>query len=180
MKQTLRIRELINRLARMDAMQGWEGDLNPTQVAMLSYLKRANRFSRSPSHVADYLGITRGTTSQSLKSLSQKGYVEEHRSAADKRVIHFELTAKGQHAAETVSSVETALSHQSHHAQQQLEAQLETVLRTLLRANGGRAFGQCNSCRHHEAQQSGGFCTLLAVSLTPDEGDQICYEQEFA
>ncbi|MDG1431396.1 MAG: MarR family winged helix-turn-helix transcriptional regulator [Paracoccaceae bacterium] len=61
----------------------------------MDYLGQANRFSRSPSHVAEYLGTTRGTVSQSFKSLVQKGYVTEHRSKFDKRIISFELTASG-------------------------------------------------------------------------------------
>ncbi len=92
------IRGLITRLARIDAGEGWADDLNPAQRAALDYLGQANRFSRSPSHVAEYLGTTRGTMSQTLKVLVRKGYVTELRSEADKRTISYALTQAGRNA----------------------------------------------------------------------------------
>ena len=62
MKNDLKIREPITQLARLNATSTWKGDLNPAQKAVLEYLARASRFSRSPSQVAEYLGSTWGTT----------------------------------------------------------------------------------------------------------------------
>ena len=61
------IRFLLNRVDRVASAEDWSDDLNPTQMTILRYLDRANQFSRSPSNIADYLGTTRGTVSQSLK-----------------------------------------------------------------------------------------------------------------
>ncbi|MEP3347380.1 MAG: helix-turn-helix domain-containing protein [Litoreibacter sp.] len=71
-----------------------EHELNPTQDATLGYLVQANKFSRIPSQVAAYLGATRRTTSQTLKSLLRKGYVEKVRSTQDKRVISYDLSPR--------------------------------------------------------------------------------------
>lgn len=177
MKQDLRIRELINRLARLDTMQGWQGDLNPTQSAVLDYLTRANRFSRSPSQVADYLGTTRGTISQSLKSLGQKSYVVEKRSDADKRTISFELTAKGLAAAVAPNLMADAVSNMDETSSDALVASLEAILRPLLRENGGRPFGICNACDHFVVRENGGYCALLSEDLSPTDATQICHEQ---
>ena len=178
MEQALHIRELINRLARLDAATAWDGDLNPTQRAVLEYLEKANRFSRSPSHVAEYLGTTRGTVSQSFKSLVQKGYVTEHQSKKDKRAISFELTKTGKIIANTQHPLTGVLDDFTKGEKDSLLASLSAVLRGMLSQNSGRPFGICRSCRHHETTSEGGYCTLLSEPLLPYETHQICIEQE--
>jgi DNA-binding MarR family transcriptional regulator len=178
MKRDIHIRGLINRLARLDAAKAWNGDLNPTQHAVLDYLGRANRFSRSPSHVAEYLGSTRGTVSQSFKSLVQKGYVTERRSALDRRTISFTLTASGQDIVMAGNSLTDALADSPADLKTVLLASLKMVLGEMLSQNAGRPFGICASCTHHEPTSDGGFCKLLSETLVPSETSQICYEQE--
>ena len=180
MKQDLHIRELINRLARLDAATAWGGDLNPTQRAVLDYLGQANRFSRSPSHVAEYLGSTRGTVSQSFKSLVQKGYVTERRSALDKRAISFELTAKGHDIANAGNKLTDALTNYPAMQKDALLVLLKEVLGDVLPQNTGRPFGICATCTHHESTADGGFCKLLSEPLLPIETTQICFEQDSA
>jgi DNA-binding MarR family transcriptional regulator len=177
MKSELRIRELINRLARLDTAQAWQGDLNPTQAAVLDYLGRANRFSRSPSHVADYLGTTRGTISQSLKSLGQKGYVIERRSSTDRRAISFELTHKGIEAALAPNGMATAVFKMDQSSRQNLMASLEALLVPLLKENGGRPFGICKECKHFASRPGDSHCSLLSEDLSPTDANQICHEQ---
>lgn len=177
MEQKLRIRELINRIARLDTAQAWEGDLNPTQSAVLEYLDRANRFSRSPSQVADYLGSTRGTISQSLKSLGQKGYVSEQRSQLDKRTISFDLTQKGTDAALASNVIGETIAGMDDEASRGLKVSLETLLVRVLKQNQGRYFGICKNCSHFSAKGRAGYCTLLSEILTQQETNQICHEQ---
>ncbi len=180
MEKQLHIRELINRLARLDAASAWGGDLNPTQRAVLAYLGRANRFSKSPSHVAEYLGTTRGTISQSFKSLLQKGYVSERRSALDKRAISFELTVKGREITQFSGGLEQSISDLNEHQKLALQTTLTEILKVFLKQNNGRTFGVCNTCIHFEADNPGGFCRLLSESLTQDETSLICHEQNNA
>ncbi len=180
MTPDIQIRELINRLGRLDAAAGWDGDLNPTQRAALGYLSRANRFSRSPSHVSDYLGTTRGTTTQSLKSLLQKGYVAEQRSAHDKRVISYALTPAGQKAVEAPAPLQGAIAKLDAEDQQLFQDLLSKALQNVLRKNEGREFGLCKTCVHHHTRDAGPFCALLNVSLSPHQTNQICHEQESA
>lgn len=172
------ISELITRLARLDASASWAGDLNPTQKAALGYLSRANRFSRSPSHLSDYLGTTRGTVSQSLKSLLQKGYVEEHRSEQDKRVVSYELTAKGEKVALDPTPLEVALRRLGADETASLQSVLTDVLRQILKQKDGPEFGPCQTCIHHKMRPDGARCLLLDVGLTDLERTQICFEQE--
>ncbi len=180
MESHLHIRELITRLARLDAAAGWDGDLNPTQRAVLTYLGRANRFSRSPSHVAEYLGTTRGTISQSFKSLLQKGYVSEVRSAQDKRAISFSLTAKGEEVAQAAGDLDCIISNLCEEQKQALQASLMKVLKGLVQQNNGRAFGVCKTCIHFETSRTGGHCRSLSEPLAPEETTLVCHEQESA
>ncbi|MCV2880957.1 MarR family winged helix-turn-helix transcriptional regulator [Actibacterium sp. XHP0104] len=177
MDTTAQIRALINRLARLDAAETWEIDLNPAQIAALDYLARANRFSRAPSHVAEYLGTTRGTMSQTLKSLVRKGYVTEHRSQIDKRSISYDLTPEGLALTSRQTAFAEAITSIPPRDQEQLRTGLSALLASRLKANGGRAFGICKDCAYHRTDATGAYCTLLSVPLSPQDTTQICHEQ---
>lgn len=48
-------------------------ELQPVQLSALHYLARCNRYSDTPLGVTEYLGLTKGTVSQSLKVLEGGG-----------------------------------------------------------------------------------------------------------
>ncbi|SDU40355.1 MarR family winged helix-turn-helix transcriptional regulator [Stappia sp. ES.058] len=175
---TDRIRSLVNRLARLDAGADWEADINPAQRAALDYLVRANSFSRSPSVVADYLGNTRGTVSQTLKSLARKGFVAEERSTADKRSISYRVTDAGLREASRSGPLAEALFEIREPDLLALANDLEGLLRRAVRAGGNKPFGICRNCLHFRPGDEGGFCSLLSLPLETDETTQICHEQE--
>ncbi len=180
MKQTEQIRSLLNRLARLDAGEGWAGDLNPAQRDALDYLARANRFSRSPSHVAEYLDTTRGTMSQTLKALVRKGYLSEKRSIMDKRVVSFTLTDQGQKATSDINIINRGLDDLDISDRKGLHKGLTDLLESVLKKSGGKTFGICHTCRHFSKESQGGFCNLLSEPLTELETKQICHEQDSA
>ena len=91
-KNQHRIRDLIERIARLNSADEWTDDLNPTQWSALSYLSQANQFSRSPSQVAEFMAATRGTVSQTLKALARKELIIEIRSQIDRRWISYDVT----------------------------------------------------------------------------------------
>ena len=68
---------LLDRIARLHAARRRAVALTDAQCAALEYLAQGNRFSRSPSVIADYLATTRGTASQTLKALAEKGLISE-------------------------------------------------------------------------------------------------------
>lgn len=174
----LRLRELIERIARIAAAEDRPRDLNPAQQAALSYLARANRFSRSPSQVAEYLAATRGTVSQTLRGLARKGLVVEHRSAVDRRSITYDITERGRAALKAPSAITAALEAMDGARAAALAEGLEALLRAALARQGGRAFGVCRTCRHYRPERRGGTCTLLGEPLSPADGDLICHEHE--
>lgn len=170
------IRDLIDRLARINAADEWSGEINPTQWTALSYLTKANRFSRSPSQVAEFMAVTRGTVSQTLKALSRKGLVDEVRSQTDKRWISYEVTPTGHAALERTTTMGDALSRMKDHQIGTLAKGLEQLARNALKARGKRAFGICKSCKYHQSRPNGGYCALLLEELSEPEVEQLCYE----
>ena len=172
-----RLRPLIDRLARLLLAEDWGDDLNPSQRAALRYLARANRFSRAPSHLAEYLGATRGTVSQTLAVLQRKGLVAETRSETDRRRVALALTDRGQAALGGTQAIDEVLAGLDDTQSETLEAGLTTVLGGMLTRRGARPFGLCRNCRHHEASATGARCVLLGVGLAPEDGALICCEQ---
>lgn len=171
------IHNLVDRLGRIIASDEWGGDLNPAQSAALSYLARANRFSRSPSVVAEYLGATRGTVSQTLKALLRKGLIEESPNPNDKRSISYKVTEEGAALADQRRLLHDVLEGLSDDDRTALESQLTRIVGSALKARGLKTFGSCKTCRHHRSQGAQPHCTLLDLPLRPGEEDQICVEQ---
>ncbi len=171
-----RIRDLIDRLGRIMSAEEWGEDMNPTQWTALSYLARANRFSRSPSQVSDFMTATRGTVSQTLKALARKGLISETRSEQDKRSISYSVTKQGEALLRRTGSMENALSSLDEADTSALLGGLQTLVRSALRQSGLRAFGVCNTCVHHRKNGRGGFCELLDEPISSAETTQICHE----
>lgn len=170
------IHQLLERLARLAAAEEWTDDLNPAQIAALRYLDRANRFSRSPYQVAEYLSATRGTVSQTLRALARKGLVEEHASAEDRRRIAYDVTAKGRAALGGGGPLSGAIDALPAPQAADLEEALTGLLRDAIARSGGRPFGVCRTCRHHIDRSGGRFCALLEVALSGEDAERICYE----
>lgn len=174
------IRDLIERLGRISTADEWADGLNPTQRAALSYLSRANRFSRAPSHVADFLTATRGTVSQTLKALARKGLIEETRSQTDRRSISYTPTRQGQNLLKRTTDFDHALEQLPASVRKAISDSLKELVRATLQARGNKQFGQCKACRHHQRRGANGYCSLLNEDLSDNEVSQICHEFEQA
>jgi DNA-binding MarR family transcriptional regulator len=171
------IRQLLDRLCRLAAAEEWTADLNPPQYAALAYLARANRFSRAPSQVAEYLSSTRGTVSQTLKALHRKGYVAETRSETDRRSITYDATKAGLEALRKAALFEEPLASYSERESADLANALKLLLKRVLQTRGNRPFGICRECIHHRNLRDQHYCALLDVSLKEKEAEEICFEQ---
>lgn len=171
------IMEMLERIGRLTQSEQWTNDLNPTQLAALKYLARANRFSRAPSHVADYLGTTRGTVSQTLKALVRKGLIAEVRSVQDRRSIRYDLQTGHEQALDIDTSIAKTVAQMANDEQQKLSESLRHLLSTTLKMRNNRTFGICKTCKHHRKDVQGkAHCALLNVDLKPHQNTQICHE----
>jgi DNA-binding MarR family transcriptional regulator len=87
--------ELLGQIARIVWFEGARHGLRDREWMALRFLSQANRFSRTPSALASYVGTTRGTASVLVDELERLGYLERKRSAEDKRSVMLSLTQKG-------------------------------------------------------------------------------------
>ena len=61
-------------------------NLQPVHFQALMFLRQANLYSNTPQALTDYLGLTKGTVSQSLQLLYRKGLIKRYADEKDKRV----------------------------------------------------------------------------------------------
>lgn len=183
-KLATEVAQLIDRLDRL-VRSGESGHgLNPAQWEALRYLARANRFSRNPAALADYLGSTRGTVSQTLIALEQKGHVARTQSMRDKRSVDLELTRGGRAALDhdPLDALAADIAATRSADLSTVAALLRETLSRAIQRNGGRPFGVCQKCRHFQRATTRGTdyarCTLLDEPLSREDSLAICAEQE--
>ena len=175
-----KIANLINRLGRSIHCRQFAQGLNPAQWESIRYLSRANRYSRTPSALADYLRTTKGTASQTLKSLEAKGYVRRVQVPEDRRAVRIDITDAGHLVLkrDPLQCLESSAA--------ELGGDIETVSRFLgrlastLERTNGKAFGLCTECtyfcKNAEAGAEGGphKCGLHQEPLSPIDATKIC------
>src|SRR5215468_4573071 len=87
--------ELLVQASRIWHFERAKHGLRDREWMALRFLSRANRFSRTPSALASYVGTTRGTASALIDELERMGYLERKRSAKDKRSVMLNVTQQG-------------------------------------------------------------------------------------
>ncbi len=173
---------LVNRLGRaVHCIQFAEG-LNPAQWEALRYLCRANRKSRTPTALADYLGTTKGTASQTLKALESKGYVQRVPSPKDKRAVLLNLSEDGWAVLDRdpLKIIETAAQELG----EDLGVAQGLLNRLVLGVQRGgaaiKSYGVCEGCVDfcRESDEADGVaphqCGLTTEPLTVDDSQKIC------
>jgi DNA-binding MarR family transcriptional regulator len=173
--------ERLTNLLRSETRRiGSEHGLLPVQVDALHYLARCNRYSNTPQAVAEYLGTTKGTTSQSLNILEVRDLIVKERDLRDRRMVHLFVTAAGHRLLQGFIPAPLLNSTQEHFSeaeQKRIAETLRTLLMTCQRAKGHAAFGQCSTCRHHLKRGNNQFqCGLTDEMLSKKESQQICRE----
>ena len=156
-------------------------DLSEVHLAILDYLARCNRFSNTVLAVSNYLGITKGTISQSIKLLEGRGFIKKKPDPHDRRVTRLTLTAKGSKLAKGSVRLEGWDAVLASYPQQRIDACalfLSDFLAKLQKRNGYRTFQQCRGCRHLREESSGYRCGLTRQPLKARELEQICMEYE--
>jgi DNA-binding MarR family transcriptional regulator len=161
---------------RVDSMKG----LQPVQLEALHYLSSCNRYSNTPLAVAEYLGLTKGTVSQTLSVLESYGLIEKIPDVSDKRVVRLVLTPIGKQLADgeiPPRIIKTAVESLSEESRTEIIAALHATLLAIQRANQLKSFGQCKTCRHHRVEPEGNrWCALTREALLPEDAEKICRE----
>lgn len=151
--------------------------LKLVQLEALIYFSLANRYSDTPAALTDYLGVTKGTVSQTLSALQRHGLITKNADPDDGRITRIALTPEGE--AIGAAAYPTPLLRDSDNASSEAVADaLQHTLRALQQGNDFKMFGQCRDCRYFGARARGGHCGLTGESLTRLETTKICREYE--
>lgn len=176
-----RVTGLINRLGRtLHCLQFSEG-LNPAQWEALRYFGRANRYSRTPSALADYLGTTKGTVSQTIKALEAKGLVVRVPHTRDRRAVLLQTTPAGDAtlARDPMMRIE-ALAGDLVDELPAARDFLQRLVTGLQEDEGTSGFGVCKECTHFCKNAVGmeadapHRCGLTGDPLSMSDSDKIC------
>lgn len=177
--------ERITNLLRADARRAESGGgLIPVQLEVLHYVAICNRYSNTPAAVAEYMGLTKGTVSQTLGVLETRGYLEKIPDTKDRRVVHLHLTAAGRELvgrALPPDRLKQGIRLLSAESLQQLTQSLQEVLQAMQKANRMRSFGVCGTCRHHiplADDRTHARCNLTSELLSREDAEHICREHE--
>lgn len=185
--ESQRIATLIERLGNLlrseDRFSGRDCGLQPIHVQILRYLTLCNRYSDSPAGVTEFLGATKGTTSQSINVLERKGYLKKRPDKEDGRRVHLLLTLKAERYLAKEFPPEDfaeALGRMTPEDQKKLSSLLNELL-VLLQSQSGGAFGVCHTCRFFKRNGLGDShqCGLTKEPLTDQESLLICREHEY-
>ncbi|MDD1781556.1 MarR family winged helix-turn-helix transcriptional regulator [Enterovibrio sp. ZSDZ35] len=160
-------------------LAGLEYGLHPVHLEVLYYLSRCNQFSDTPAAVTEFLGITKGTTSQSITLLEKKGFLTKEKDPIDRRVTHLRLSKQGLAVSQQAippASIRRGIESLGD-AQDTLKTQLEALLRDIQKSNNCASFGLCKTCRFHKPYSDQEFfCDLTKMTLNISGGDLICRE----
>jgi DNA-binding MarR family transcriptional regulator len=151
--------------------------LKLVQLEALVYLASANRYSDTAGALAEYLGLTKGTVSQTLKTLEARGLVIKRTDEEDARVVRRELTAEADdivrqaYPAPLLDGLDEGLT-------EEMRLALERLLRSLQHVNEMRTFGECQTCRFFQPRARGGRCGLTEEALSTVDMRRLCREHE--
>ncbi len=186
-KDDSRILALIERLGNLVRAEGRASGagLEPVHRDILGYLAVCNHYSDTPAGVTEYLGATKGTTSQSIGVLERKGYLKKRPDREDGRVVHLSLTPKGRKlsdAGAVPDGFAGALSDLKPGDGETLARLLSDLLAGVQRRTGGRTFGVCRTCRFFRENALPGShqCGLTLEPLSNGDSLKICREHKTA
>ena len=172
-----RVAELALQLGRAAYGESSAAGLTPAQWMALRFFARANRFSRTISAFAEFHSTTRGTASQTVKSLVQRGYLTRTRSQRDGRSTTFNLTGKSrrQMSSDPFEAVVRAAMSLGSAQRDRTASGLRRILQKLAVDRDRPAPGMCTLCGHLTACGERGFsCRLMGEPLAATELEQLC------
>jgi MarR family transcriptional regulator, negative regulator of the multidrug operon emrRAB len=175
--------DLIERMAALirseERKKCTELGLQPVHLQVLDYLSRCNRYSDTPAALTNYLGMTRGTVSQTLLLLVKKGFIKKTTDATDRRMLHLSLQAEGNAILKQARSSELfnqAASLFKEHNFINNEEMFMKALTALQKANKSQSFGQCKTCQYFTTTSGGFACGLTKEPLSQSDSEKICQE----
>ncbi len=176
MPERQRVAELVDRLSRIAHTLQFADGLNPAQWAALRYLARANRYSLTPGALAEFLGTTKGTASQTLIALESKGLIRRSRAAEDRRSVAIEVTEEGKAtlSRDPVRHIVAASAKFSGADQRAIAEGMDLLLAALQKDHDRVSFGYCDRCTHLRIAHGGNACGVTDDELAKEELTRLC------
>lgn len=153
--------------------------LTPAQWTALRYFANANRFSRTPSAFSQFNATTRGTASQTVKSLIVLGLLERHPNKADKRSALIEVTAEGHRklVRDPLADLSKCIHELPEEQRKIFSGALSQIAETLAQMRAAPTFGNCGDCGHCDPSiSSGAYCRCTQSMLTEGEMGSLCID----
>lgn len=177
--------DLIVYLARLGQSQGHCAEklgaqpaLTAAQWTALRYFAHANRFSRTPSGFSQFHATTRGTASQTVKSLVTMGLLSRRTHQSDGRSTVLDVTQAGhdllQH--DPLRDLRHVLTQLPQASQDMLAQALGQAISDLAQARDAPVFGTCSDCTHCEMEDNASYCHCTQSMLTLPEMRAICVD----
>lgn len=181
--ETADIYKVIERMAALirseERKRCTELGIQVVHLQVLDYLSRCNKYSDTPAALTNYLGMTKGTVSQTLLLLERKGYIKKVPDLADKRMVHLQLVEAGQEVlrhAHPLDLFNKAAEFLEKNCPEVGEAPFVDALTALQRAHKSHSFGLCGTCKYFTASSDGFVCGLTGEPLTQTDSEKICQE----
>jgi DNA-binding MarR family transcriptional regulator len=168
--------EQIVHLARLVHGAGDTG-LTPAQWTALRYFARANRLSRTPSAFSEFHATTRGTASQTVKSLIALGLLERRTNEADGRSALIEATQAGRAklTRDPLADLAACIDSLPGAQREAISGALAALATQMARVRSAPVFGPCNGCNHCDTTQPGpAYCRCTQSLLDSGEMDALC------
>src|SRR5262245_11754310 len=176
--------ELLGQIARIFLFEGPRQGLRDREWMALRFLANANRLSRTPSGVADYVGTTRGTASQLISELERLGYLEKTPSVNDKRSVTLSVTQKGKKllARDPINAMADAIAALDDAGKTSLRDALRYLLDQSDAAHQGRHADICKRCiflredrANDKSKASAEFtCRFFRETIARTETELLC------
>ena len=170
--------EFLLHLARLAQAAPSTIALTPAQWMALRYFARANRASRTPSAFSEFHATTRGTASQTVKSLVEAGLLERSASDRDGRSVRFDVSPAGRAALsqDPLNALADVLSALPETESRALLARLQQVTAALAERTSAPVFGTCGNCTHFARTDEGSWCHCAQSRIADLEIASLCVQ----
>jgi DNA-binding MarR family transcriptional regulator len=182
--------ELLIQAARAWYFEGDRHGLRDREWMALRFLGRANRFSRTPSALAGFIGTTRATASQIVKTLEAKSYIARKPSDEDKRSVVLCVTPQGEKCLaqhDPINHVRDAVTALGTEETTRLRDSVREILNHLDATHQRLNASICRDCmflaeRNSPKRRAGPeyTCRLYRAPISPDEIELLCTNFERA
>lgn len=171
------VAEQLVHLARLVHGGARDDGLTPAQWTALRYFARANRFSRTPSAFSEFHATTRGTASQTVKSLVALGLLERRPNEQDGRSALLEVTPAGHErlAEDPLGALATLIDSLPVPDRQVFAATLARLTGSMARLRASPVFGNCVDCGHCDTSLDGpAYCRCTQTLLAEGDMRSLC------